>query len=658
MTDLPGGDSEQAARARRAEKLHRLATACFVGSAATLPWGTLQQLTSAGLDLASLLALAGCAFTLPGIRADRLRVPFELVWPVVLLAVIGLVPTPLQPAGISPGMVVVMAAGFLGAAHATRHAGAFRVALACCALCAPLPPLLTAAVQLRVFFPEAWSPSGMALLGFPDPESMAGATLICAGSACILAARGLLLRNWTAAGWLIPAFLSAAILVPLYLFLGVGSAEVTPSGAAFTPARLPATLLVLYLAARIGAKLAVAARVRRDPELVLASLICLLGAPVAILWTPGPVPLAVAAGMLAGPAISRGRDTACPPSRLWRVLPGLPVALALLRLAVPLPGDPRDYVVRADILVRQQRADEAETLLRRVLAWCPEESRAAWQMAWLRLYQDEPDGAAYWAARSLRQSGSGLPPRFFPHPGPEEVQAFLNAVRDSAAVHTMEGTGGGTMALARVLFAAGRHSQALALLDALTRDEPCPEAIPSDTLRSLVVWLLDISEETLPESLPPDALWAALRTGSSLQILPVPRELSGVSKVLALAARVEEGWTDVLVLSGNASVGASGRWFVECRPAMPSGVFAPEDADSSQDERPYRWAGPLPGGSPGSWWAYHAAGIAVRLDAPKIEFRQPDVHCTYRPQRPPDIQLLVPNTRDENTPGNETGPAR
>ena len=327
-------------------------------------------------------------------------------------------------------MVLAMSAGFLGAAHATRHAGAFRATLACCALYAPLPPLLTAAVQLRVFFPEAWSPSGMALLGFPDPESMVGATLICAGSACILAARGLLLRNWIAAGWLIPAFLSAAILVPLYLFLGVGSAEVTPSGAAFTPARLPATLLVLYLAARIGAKLAVAARVRRDPELVLASLICLLGAPVSILWTPGPVPIAVAAGMLAGPAISRGRNTACPPSRLWWVLPGLPVALALLRLAVPLPGDSRDYVARADILVRRHRADEAETLLRRVLAWCPEESRAAWQMAWLRLYQDEPDGAAYWAARSLRQSASGLPPRFFPHPGPEEVQAFLNAVRD------------------------------------------------------------------------------------------------------------------------------------------------------------------------------------------------------------------------------------
>ncbi|HOJ69199.1 MAG TPA: hypothetical protein PK379_06725 [Candidatus Hydrogenedentes bacterium] len=634
------------------------AVCCFTAAAAALPGGSLQQVTPAGLDLAAFLAMAGGILVLPGVIADRIRVPFELVWPVMVLSGMAYFRAWVGGAEeVSFPAVLSAAVGFLGAAHVTRHGSVSRAGLAAWALFAPVPVLLTAAAGQGWLFPENWSRAGQPMLGAPDPVSLTGMLLLCGVAGGILSAETLLPGKWIGGLWLVPFLAAGGLLVMMSQYLGWPVAEMIPRGEAFAPGRIPETLVWLYLASRVTAKMTVAARSRREPGLATGALACLLGTPVAVLWSPpSMVPLGVMVGMLVGPAISRGAATAMRFPRGWRLMVLVPMALVILRLGVVLPGDPRDYVARADQLVRKHQPEAAEFLLRQVNARVPGESRAAWQLAWLWLARDEPDHAARWAVRALRSAGSGVKPAFFSHPAPLEIQRFVDALRDAAGRNTASGDYRGTLALGRVLFAAGRDDQALALLDALTRDEPCPPSLPLDLARRLVAWLLEVPADALPESVSPDALWTALRAGAGTRIFPLPREIAGRCSAMALAARPMEDWTDILVIAGDTEIGGAGRWFVERRPPLPAGAF-PDWADRQGTlNEEDTWSGPLPGETRETWFVYHPAGIAVSLVPPAIGFRAPLVHYRYNLSTVPDILLLLPDLPELGPVGNSATP--
>lgn len=632
--------------ARLTDLTHRWAVGCFVASAAALPWGSLQQVSADGVDLASLFALAGGMLTLPGIFADRLRVPFELVWPVLLLIAASGVRAVAGGEHVPWVAVVAAASGFLGAAHAVRHPSVSWAGPSAWALFAPVPVLLSAGASMGWMFPEGWSRGGQPLLGAPDLSAFTGTLLLSVGAAVLRVAVSLLRGKWHAILYLAPAMLGAGILAVMIRFLGWPAAEMGPEGAGFTSGRLSETLLLLYLGARMAAKLAVAARNRRDPELVPGALALLLGMPVVVLWPPGAaVSVAVAGGMLAGPAISRGADPADRPPGGLRFMTLVPLGLAALRLVFVMPGDPRDYAVRADRLVRSGRPDVAELLLRQVYTRVPAESRAMWQLAWLDLARQDPDLAAYWAVRALNAARSEIRSAFLAHPEPAEIQRFIDVLRDTVARNTAEGRPEGTLALGQVLLAAGRTDQALALLDALPRAESCPPEVPPEMARRLLAWLLHTPADSLPESLAPDALWTGLRAGAEIRVLPMPRELSGRTGVTAVAARTRDGWLEVLVISDETVIGGAGRLGADNRASLPAGAFSASPEDYA-DPSGWTWSGPLPVGPGHPWFVVHPSGAVVLLDPPGISFRTPVIHYRYGPIVAPAILLLCPTLQE------------
>ena len=490
------------------------------------PWDVYQYVPLSGIHLTDLTgALLVSAFLADVLLSRTLRIPFELVWPVLLLIGLVWVVGPDNSYAISASLLLVL---LLAVLHFTSGRGFAWRCLAAAAASAALVALVSNVVLVlrpSTLIPTAYSlDTGAVLFGARDLSSGVWTSVVCMVIAAWIVSSSRLTR-WQRAAGLAAGVVLAVSLVP------VGKAMVVRREAWCTSVPMPdnvgeAIVLVVavWLVARVAAKLAVEWLESRQGRLLLPMTI--LGLTV-LLFLVLPLrlraPHAVMLGLAAGAAGRKGSDVRVP--RLAWALPLPLAALAAVNAFRVFPEnrtDPRNYDVsaaqdlaRADYGRLARRMDHFDAL-------SPGERRTHLWRANAALEQGQYRHATAQFAASLEPSE---PQRrtILPRPSAEAAGRLQMRLRD---VFSSRADPAGHLGYERVLVAQGNLKGAVNLLRMRVREtERDPLNVSAAPFAEAVAFLLGNPEasETLAEWTAADLVTVLRSCGA--QVRPAPPDV-------------------------------------------------------------------------------------------------------------------------------------
>lgn len=543
------------ARRRSTHRIHSLIYLLCL----TWPWAVYERAPVVWVPL-SAMAAAGLAlvFLRDAWRGERLHLPYELTWPVLLLALLDgagrlahlpMVSPPASPLWIHAVLFVLL----------LHHVRGQRLAIR--ALSVSVASMGTVAVfqwpgRGVGLFPTALGAEGILYAYGPASLSHALASLalgIPLGFALAGASR---LPGWARAG--LAAAGAAMFAVLIHRAWPVLSASETgviqpPWGEESAFPGWPIVLLLLWTWARVVAKLVVS-RIEDfagiQPGIIAAltaglSAVVLLGAPPFGGFT---ILLALAAAY----GTPRPRATMPAPVRWWLPLPLAGLVLFNATIVLPIHGqDPRQYDAAARRLESAEAWRDLAQYLEAVRVHLPNEARLHYWFARLALNRREPGEAA--DAYEAMLHGKT---RVLPAPTGADRTALAEALRDlcSALPPSLRG-----LAYEKVLLAEGHTRSALASLE-LRPPVPGVKPLPASSNTPLVRVLVQLLEA--PELAPSLMEWstpvlAAVFQGLGAQIETAPAGFPARFLPAVLMARYDGGRLNIEVYAGNSSWGGS-----------------------------------------------------------------------------------------------------
>jgi hypothetical protein len=530
--------------------------------AAAWPWEVYGLLPGiyVPLSVISALALAG-GLVADVVRHGRPKIPFDLLWPTLLLALLPLLAFVLgeQPLTLD---LFVGGVAFLAVVHTAQRRGTVLRALRLTVFSTVAVALISLAAKTGAPVPTAFSPVSGAALSFARELSGGVLTLVLGGGLAFALAFTPVsrLRRW---GYIVAGLLPLSVLALIGVqTLASPSAWMLASHPALPLFPLLAGVLALWLGARICGRLVVS-RLEDAPGIQMGLLTVTLGAALTGLACgilPGHGALATL-GLIGAYAVPRWKGLrpaeADMESRTVLVSSALiPLAVAglgILNIAFVFennPRDPRNYAHLAAELISEGRYATLEARMDFLDRAVPGERRTHWWRAQARLRQNDLEGAAA-AFRAALQPGS---PRLLAPPAASEIEAFLGRMRDAVSAQPPEARG---LAYERALMAAGRPDQALASLR--VRGNGGADLPPMPALGRVLAAMLGAPETALELSEWPGGELARVFVSLGADVEHAPAGFPPDCLPLALRARADADSVCVEVWAGGAHYGGDWR---------------------------------------------------------------------------------------------------
>lgn len=522
--------------------------------AAAWPWEVYGLLPGLYVPLSLLAALALAAgLAVDVIRSGRPKIPFDLLWPAVLLALSGLALGGLQDSlDLFAGGLALMAV-----VHTAQHRELVLRALRLTVLSTAAVALISLAGKTGTPVPTAFSPVSGAVLSFPRDLPGGALTLVLGGGLAFALAFTPMSRVQRT-GLLFVGFFPLSLVVMM-------SIRTLMSPAAWTLPELPppsATLLVgaisLWLCARVCGRLIVS-RLEDAPGIQIALLVVTLGGgltALACLKLPGHGVLATL-GLIAAYAVPRWKAPAYQDAWRWPFWLAFLTAAALGAFNIGLvfennPRDPRNYAQTAREWLADARYEALDVYLAFWDRAVPGERRTHWWRAQMRLRQGDLEGAAT-AFRHALQPGL---PRLLPPPATDEIEVFLGRLRDAVSAQPLEARG---LAYERALLGAGRRDQALASLR--VRGDGGADLPPMPALARALAAMLGAPETAAELAEWPGGELVRIFASLGADIEHAPLGFPPHRLPLVLHARADAASVCVEVWAGSAHFG--GEWLVQ-----------------------------------------------------------------------------------------------
>lgn len=560
-------------------------------------------------------------------RNKRLRTPFELWWPCVLLALLagvlylGGYPTmPWRLAGCAFTAIAVI--------HVARNRGVILWSIQLSVVGGAAMLLLSVLARAGVIFPTAYArASGLVMAGqYGIAEGVFASTaLILVLPALIQARRA---REFNPKLIYVFVWVLLPVLAAWWLFWPPRPALRAwhPEHNFFLFPVVFLAVLTLWMCARVAARQIIARHAANAGAAHGALAVALIAAVIAaFVLAPrpeiGPVFLLALSAAYAGPGTTRTLQV---PPKKWLAAP---ILLALVvNLTFILPGDPRDYEHMARrALARGDHAALREEL-RFIKTLAPEERRADYYLAWTWLAENNLPAAATAFGQAMRPGRA----RLLPAPGADDVDAFLTEMRDrsSALPERIRG-----LAYEQSLIAAGREQHALSLLE--LRGETTLQA-------TMPVWPLAMALAATLEAphmadtfrgWAPGLLLAVLESaGPFNRVSPAPNEMPRGQLPFIAMARAEKRKLSVHVFSPAGTFGGVLLESDRSAPVQDIGVMFAESGWG-------RWRQ----NAAGEWILPFGLNAVVRIgNTPQVHFHQ---HVALPEDLPIylwELQILVP----------------
>lgn len=491
-----------------------LYTACF-----SWPLRVYEVLPGAGIAWSTVVSLAVVSHATTQLpRAGKLRVPLELLWPVLAaIALAGWSQPGVLPETLLAGLAFWAILHLYGSDTTWRQAG---LMLACGSACAVLVDL----------FHDT--------LGVPPTVLVPGSTveLVCTygvADACVGLVTGLGLSGSVALDRHAPR-LDRGLAGGMTLLLLAGLANMTwrlwPLAATWAPTPWVVESPVLALLRLVIAWLLVRAAAKGFVRATMERGLMRLAPPaalftLAVIWCVAEVPVAVGhvfpLALLVRGTMRRDRDAIrnCLQDRIaWGAIMVLLLAVVTFNARYVLPShanDPRNYAARAEAAAARGALSEMEDQLSAVYRRHPGEARAALWLGRAALEAGYLDRASMWVGAMVHHGENTL----LPPPRRAEVEQFLGELRD--AISLSDETPG--LAYERALLFAGEEENALALLR-LRRPAVWGEPLAAEPMAQVVSTLLLAPSEELRAqiaALPPRQL-AGILTAVGADVRRVP----------------------------------------------------------------------------------------------------------------------------------------
>lgn len=391
-------------------------------------------------------------------RNKRLRTPFELWWPCLVIFLLTLYLW-LTNHTVNPLGVGMLCLSFVVVAHVVRNRQVVLQTLSLFLLSVCLMMVLSLFSACRQLFPTAVNLDSRWVMAGPYTVQ-AGIFIIIVGL-LLLPALGMAVKRGEfrpgkgrmALGILLPILFVVFIIVSPRFDLSL----TYPGHVTFLAPTVFPVVILLWGMARIMGKLKVAAKFM-EPGVYTWLIVMLFAAVVVLVWV-APVPaighvvlLAVIAGYGQPYVVAESK------TRMRPLLVVLVLLVLAVNIAVILPGDPRNYERSAQAALTQKKLDNTLRHLEFVKEIAPEESLADFYIAVAHLKKEELSQAAKAFTHSLRDSKT----RLLPAPDEQHIVMFLDEMRakSSALPERIRG-----LAYEQALVAAGRERHALSLLE-------------------------------------------------------------------------------------------------------------------------------------------------------------------------------------------------
>lgn len=609
-----------------------LTAACCIALSVLWPWHLYTAPPGMGVRLTDLLCAALVAAAVVDVfRAQTVRLPFELAWPVALIAVLLIVAHGIAAPALRPiAALVVFAAGV----QAMRDPRVVRTSIVAAASSVALSALVSPMLESVRILPTAYALSAPAVMYGPRslPE---GFWMYLAGAACGLAvaldaAHPPRLRKYGAAAAVIAI---TAVGRPAYAL--IGAAPAWEPSALLSQGALPAAaaLVGAWLIARVGARLIVASQDRRawGPWAIAVGA----GAwAISRVAAPG-LDVALHEGFLLAIAVtaarvSGGRRQEVPCWVVWPALAasGLLVAWGAVHVDPHQTDDPRHYEARVAADLKAGDVEQARARLTRFEEFVASDRR--FRLCWARMEL---------AAGRLRDAGlhlaAALAPldgerrQTLPAPTPETWRPLLADVRDAVSA---EGDPTALLAYAYALAAAGEAEAAVDLLSDRMATFPPPDGVGPTPVASLLAALL--GEPGLEGAIalwPRERLWgAAVAMGVCTSQVAASSAPVSVPSDVALA--VVYGCDEVVWVAALPAGATSGRLRLTgapetALPGVPRSVVwlaAPDEARGA-DQR--FWLVAQPGGERLATLRMRGDRVAVATSGGDVPARLPVGWC-------------------------------
>ncbi len=460
----------------RSNALRKLLCGVLCLGAAAWPWGAYGQLYDGCGVFSGVLAALLLALVVSWARSGRPSVPFDLLWPALLIIVGVALSWVAGNGGASPAIIVGCIAFLLALFAATDQTLVLR-ALAASALSAGGVAVLTVLAEFNKVFPTFFAQQGGAVGA--GPTNLVDALFLFSWSASVACALFLGRRHRLSGGvaWLLPVaalacgtafwFLARRLQNDLHAW--------TPNYGALAFPMFPLVLLSLYLASRVAARVFVLAGPR--PQALLAGLLLVYAFLCAVTGYFPSTGLCFSFGLIAALGVQR---TLRNPDAAKTGLVWLLVIPVLAAHAVTLfPGDARDYVLQAQRLSKESGVQAARDYLALVLSRFPGESRARLEFAKIELESGQIDAATdnFIGAVCERRAS-----HVWGQPDQGSVAEFLSRVKQLA-----ENTPG--IAYERCLVGVGKAQEAVEVLKGRVKTGPSVN-IDSEPLRRALISLM------------------------------------------------------------------------------------------------------------------------------------------------------------------------
>lgn len=417
---------------------------------------------------AALLALAACRDVLHG---NKVLLPFELAWPLVLLVVLSIAHDWNAKAWTWSLPAVGGALCFAAGVQTVRSRDIIRQCLWLSALSGGATALFSVFVHVRPFhglilysvFPTAFSRETGATLAFAKTLEEGALVLVL----CLILALGAFFSSeyrWWQRMTALLALVPFAGVLALLVWLGLPRPDLWGPPTPWRQGPIPvlATLVVLWLIARIAAKLWVnrSEGVTRMHTVLCAMLLCGGAMMVVLPQTPrlGYAFLLALAARYSFAPTNEGVGAMLWPA--WGCALLLPlIAWNAAHVDVRNTSDPRNYEAVAAVRVEEGHDLELARRFAFLNERSPAERRTYYWEARGYLADTWTDAAAAVFCKAMTPPPVGRP--LLPPPSEEQIGFFLDRLRDVCSALPLPERG---LAYERALVAAGRADDALALL--------------------------------------------------------------------------------------------------------------------------------------------------------------------------------------------------
>ncbi len=418
------------------------------------PWGAYQNIYWGwGLFSIACVALTLSLITF-WVRQGRPNIPFDLLWPALLLGGCAAVLWTNGDRASSGSLAAGSGAFLLAVFGATNQMVVYR-ALALSSLSAVAVAVLTVLAEFNKVFPTFFAMPGGAVGA--GQTHLADLLILLAWSTVVASALFVGRRNirWKLGAWLLP-LVSLCCGIAFYALARRLTGDFTawnPGYSLLAFPALPLVLLCLYLSSRAVARVFVLAEPGMlSTPVCLGGLVLLFSLAHAFIGQFPSTGLCFTFGLITALGVQRTlRDTEAVKTG-WAWVLVVPVLAA--HAFMLFPGDSRDYVRQAQETRAKGGIQAAEDYLGLVLRRFPGEAAARLEVAKLELEQGQTEAAADTFLAVVRE---GRAQNVFSKPNEQDLSRFLALLKQRA-----EGASG--IAYERCLVGAGRMEEAVKAL--------------------------------------------------------------------------------------------------------------------------------------------------------------------------------------------------